>query len=300
MQVSTKLFNEQAIAQFNKQSAEIQDIQSKIATGKNILNASDDPTAAANLSFAKEQMSAIEKYKSNIQHANTRMTMAENALDDVTTVLTRIYELAIQGRNDSYTVQDRVSIAVEIAQLKETLVGLSNAKDHKNDFLFSGFKVTTAPFEKQFDGGVTYKGDRGVHSVQISETMKMNTSMDGGSVFLRVKTEAGRQSVFDIVSKIETDLKAGFVDKASIGEMNAAVDHIAVQRSMAGAQINKGEIQLSAIERRIVLMKEKVSGMEDADLSKLVTDLQSKMTSRDAAQQSFVKIGQQSLFDFIR
>ena len=135
---------------------------------------------------------------------------------------------------------------------------------------------------------------------QISETMKMNTSMDGGSVFLRVKTEAGRQSVFDIVSKIETDLKAGFVDKASIGEMNAAVDHIAVQRSMAGAQINKGEIQLSAIERRIVLMTEKVSGMEDADLSKLVTELQSKMTSRDAAQQSFVKMGQQSLFDFIR
>ena len=34
-------------------------------------------------------------------------------------------------------------------------------------------------------------------------------------------------------------------------------------------QIKKGEIQLSAIERRLVLMKEKVSGMEDADLSKL-------------------------------
>ena len=69
---------------------------------------------------------------------------------------------------------------------------------------------------------------------------------------------------------------------------------------MAGAQINKGEIQLGAIERRLVLMKEKVSGMEDADLSQLVTELQSKITSRDAAQQAFVKIGQQSLFDFIR
>ena len=97
MQVSTKLFNEQSIAQFNKQSASNQDIQSKIATGKNILNASDDPTAASNLSFAKEQMTAIEKFKSNIEQANTRMTMAENALNEVSTVLTRIYELAIPG-----------------------------------------------------------------------------------------------------------------------------------------------------------------------------------------------------------
>jgi len=40
--------------------------------------------------------------------------------------------------------------------------------------------------------------------------------------------------------------------------------------------------------------------MEDADLAKLVTELQSKIVNRDAAQQAFVKIGQQSLFDFIR
>ena len=152
-------------------------------------------------------------------------------------------------------MQDRASIAIEIGQLKETLVGLANTKDHKNDFLFSGFKVKTVHFNTNFDGSINYQGDRGVHSVQISETMKMNTSMDGGSVFLRVNTENGRQSVFDIVS--ETDLLSGFVDVNSINEMNAAVDHIAVQRSMAGAQINKGEIQLSAIERRLVLMKEK-------------------------------------------
>ena len=139
----------------------------------------------------------------------------------------------------AYTVQDRASIAIEIGQLKETLVGLANTKDHKNGFLFSGFQGENSSFNTNFDGSINYQGDRGVHSVQISETMKMNTSMDGGSVFLRVNTENGRQSVFDIVSKIETDLLSGFVDVNLISEMNAAVDHIAVQRSMAGAQINK-------------------------------------------------------------
>jgi len=59
-------------------------------------------------------------------------------------------------------------------------------------------------------------------------------------------------------------------------------------------------VQKSAIAKRMMLMDEDISKMEDADLAKLVTELQSKIVNRDAAQQAFVKIGQQSLFDFIR
>ena len=47
-------------------------------------------------------------------------------------------------------------------------------------------------------------------------------------------------------------------------------------------------------------MDENLSNLEDADLAALVTELQSQIVSRDAAQQAFVKIGQQSLFDYIR
>ena len=43
MQISTKL-NEQSIAQFNEISAKIQ-TQNKIATGKNVIRASEDPVS---------------------------------------------------------------------------------------------------------------------------------------------------------------------------------------------------------------------------------------------------------------
>ena len=55
MQVSTKLFNQQSVNQFGKLTEEIQDLQAKVATGKNILKSSDDPVAAVELSAAKEQ-----------------------------------------------------------------------------------------------------------------------------------------------------------------------------------------------------------------------------------------------------
>ena len=85
-----------------------------------------------------------------------------------------------------------------------------------------------------------------------------------------------------------------------VAELNACIDHFAINQTRVGAEMNKLDYQKSAMERRIVLMDENLSGMEDADLAELVTVLQGMIVSRDAAQRSFVQIGQQSLFDYIR
>ena len=47
-------------------------------------------------------------------------------------------------------------------------------------------------------------------------------------------------------------------------------------------------------------VSEKVAKLGEADLAALVTEMQALLINRDAAQQAFAKIGQQSLFDFIR
>ena len=47
MKVSTKLFNEQQIRQFSSLNADIQKLQDRISSGKNIVVASDDPVGSA-------------------------------------------------------------------------------------------------------------------------------------------------------------------------------------------------------------------------------------------------------------
>ncbi len=63
----------------------------------------------------------------------------------------------------------------------------------------------------------------------------------------------------------------------------------------------------AAIERYqdVLLNREQIldaaiSGLEDLDLAKAITNLQKLLVNRDAAHQTFVKIGQKTLFDFIR
>ena len=300
MPISTKLFNEQAVARFNRLTGDIQNTQGRIATGKNILRASDDPVAAANISFTREQKVMLDRFNTNIDRARIRLNVTENVLSDSMNVLTRAYELALQARNDTLSSTDRQAIAKEITQLKNTMMGLANSRDASGNYMFSGFKLNQTPFQADENGTINYHGDSGAHSVQVSEDLRLRTGVDGASIFLRVPTQTGGKDVFAILETLETELKAGVVNKMSVDDLDSAFQHFSIQQARVGAELNKADLQQAALEKRILLMDENLSNLEDADLAALVTELQSKIVSRDAAQQAFVKIGQQSLFDYIR
>ena len=58
-------------------------------------------------------------------------------------------------------------------------MGLANTRDYNGDYLFSGYRVTTRPFVQNTHGNVEFHGDRGSHQVQISETLRAMTGLDG-------------------------------------------------------------------------------------------------------------------------
>ena len=86
----------------------------------------------------------------------------------------------------------------------------------------------------------------------------------------------------------------------SVNNLNATLNHISSQMAFVGAQINKVDTQSQVLSERKITVDEKISEIGDADLTELVTQLKSLILNRDAAQQAFVKIGQQSLFDYLR
>jgi flagellar hook-associated protein 3 FlgL len=86
----------------------------------------------------------------------------------------------------------------------------------------------------------------------------------------------------------------------SVGDIKKSINHISNQLAFIGAQTRKTDQQLNFLGERLAIVTTEVSELGDADLTKLVTDLQATIVNRDAAQAAFVKIGQQSLFDFLR
>ncbi len=87
---------------------------------------------------------------------------------------------------------------------------------------------------------------------------------------------------------------------AVIARLQSASDAIVDQRTRVGALSATASTHADVIETRKVMMAEATAQLEDLDLAAALTKLQQSLLSRDAAQQSYVKITQKSLFDYLR
>ena len=300
MPISTRVYNDIAMSTLNRITGDIQGIQQRIATGRNILKTSDNPAVGAKVSFTKDQKILLERYNSNIDRAQNRLSQAESAVGIGVNVLQRVYELGIQARNDTNNGGDRKVIAMEVRNLRDQMLSLANSRDTNGQYIFAGYKVDSKPFVDDENGDVVHMGDRGVHELQISDNQRISTSLDGADVFIRVPGEEAVETVFATLDSMVSSLESGEMEDEHIDRVNRALDHFSLQQTKLGSQMNRADLQREVNDKRLLLMNENISNLEDADIAKLVTELQAKLVSRNAAQQTFIKIAQDNLFNYIR
>ena len=300
MPISTRVYNDLAMSTLNRITGDIQGIQQRIATGRNILKTSDNPAVGAKISFTKDQKILLERYNANIDRAQNRLSQAESAVGTGVNILQRVYELAVQARNDTQNAGDRKIIAMEVRNLRDQILSLANSRDTNGQYIFAGYKVDAKPFVTDENGDIVHAGDRGIHALQISDNQRISTSLDGADVFLRVPGDESVESVFSSLNAMIVSLEAGAMEDEHIGKLNTALEHFSLQQTKLGSQMNRANLQREVNDKRLLLMDEDISNLEDADIAKLVTDLQAKLVSRNAAQQTFIKIAQDNLFNYIR
>ena len=208
MKVSTKLFNEQQIRQFSSLNKDIQKLQDKIASGKNIVVASDDPVGSVNLSGYKTVKQQLDQYLKNVNSAQTRLSLVDTNLQNLSTIMIRANELLIQASSDVLGRSDREAIAIEIDEMKDEVLSLANQQDANGSFIFAGYKTKTQPFQKNIENKIEYKGDAGTTSLSVSETMAVQTSVDGESLFQKIKGSSGvTVSMFTMLENISHSVR---------------------------------------------------------------------------------------------
>ena len=84
-----------------------------------------------------------------------------------------------------------------------------------------------------------------------------------------------------------------------LDELSTIQTHLSNQRAKVGARQNSATRQMDVMQERKIQITKEVGDLADADLSKLITELQSLVTSQEASQKAFVKISQLNLFDFM-
>lgn len=189
MTIGNALFGRIAIDNFGKIQSEISDLQGRISSGKNDPRPSTDPMRAAQLSAMREQTGAVDRFSDNAKLAADRLTHADLALEEVSTIGRQFLNIAQQASNDTTTPEGRTALKAQAVALRQALVAAANRTDTMGEPLFAGLAGKT-PF---VDGpqGVTYQGDGGRSVLRMTETAMLATSLNGGEVFQSIPTAGG-------------------------------------------------------------------------------------------------------------
>lgn len=190
--------------------------QNQISSGQRVLTPSDDPVAAAQILQLGQAQANIDQYKKNIDGATSSLQFEDGQLGNVTTLLTRVRELAIQAGNGSLTTTDRQAIAAELQSRLQELGELANTRNAAGEYIFGGYQGEQAPF---FDtgAGYVYRGDDGQRSVQISSSTYVPVNDNGNDIFMavpsiRLPTSAAATNTGDA-----TIAMGSITDKAQFG-----------------------------------------------------------------------------------
>ncbi len=110
----------------------------RLSSGLRINSAKDD---AAGLAISDRMTSQVRGLNQAIRNANDGISLAqtaEGALQESTSILQRIRELAIQSANDTNSASDRANIQKEVAQLQSELNRIADQTTFNSKVLLDG------------------------------------------------------------------------------------------------------------------------------------------------------------------
>ena len=141
----------------------------RIASGKRINSGADD---AAGLFVTKRMATEIQGLNQAVRNAadaQAHLNTAEGTLDEIHTILLRMRELAVQGSNGTYNVQDRRGIRAEIADLQLEINRIAADTTWNNAGVVNGSLSSGATFQIGADNTQTLTVSlRGVSTVNLS------------------------------------------------------------------------------------------------------------------------------------
>jgi len=215
----------------------------RLSTGMRINSAKDD---AAGLAISASMTSQIRGMNQGVRNANDGISMAqtaEGALDEVTNMLQRMRELAVQGANGTYSTTDLANITSEQDALGAQISSIIANTTYNGKNLFATASNT-----------VTIQA--GANS---SDTVSMSfTQLNAASTKL--------SAVVDFTNnKMNTGL--------SLSAFDDAIAEVSTTRASLGAGQNRLQSAVNNLTNNATNLTDARSRIQDADFSAESTNL---------------------------
>lgn len=214
MRVTTQQTYVSMTQSFNNLSGSLAHVVEQMATGKEILQPSDDPIAATRITQLNRQQSAIEQYQSNIDSASAGLSQQESILDGVNNSLLAVRDDLLEAANGTNTADSLASLGQDIQSLTESMVAALNYQDEDGHYVFGGTINDQPPIVAVDDDGdgvtdsYSYQGNSDHRQTTVSNGVEVDTNVAASDFF------GSNLDVLNTLNSLSQELQNPDVDPA--------------------------------------------------------------------------------------
>lgn len=241
----------------------------RLSTGKRINSAKDD---AAGLAIATRMDAKVRGLNQAVRNANDGISLAqtaEGAMGEISNILVRMRELAVQSANGTSAASDRTAIAAEATALTAQITDITGRTDFNGTVLIDAAK--TISIQTGVEDGET---------VDIDLVAMTSAGLGIGAIDLSTAAGAG----------------------AALNLLDTAIDTVATERANIGAVQNRLDATVNNLTSTATNLTESKSRIEDADFSAESTKLASAqiLSQASTAMLAQANQSQQGVLNLLR
>ncbi len=295
MRLSTNLFYSQNETNISEANSRLYKLQQQLSTGKKLQQPSDDPLATTQIMKFDRVIARTEQFRENISVSERRLSYEETTVASVVTSLQRVQEIAIRGNSGAMSDNDRQILAGELDGILDHVKGLLNTQDAQGEYMFAGYRGDTEPYVLNAGGtAYEYQGDSGKRFLDIGENSTIQSTDPGSAIF-----GDSTDNVLNQILDLKTALESGTDPSAASQGVNGWYENIVSQQAQLGSRLRVLEDQEMNLTDLKTFTESTRSLFADTDYYEAISQLSLESTALQAAYQSFGKVQQMSLFNYV-
>jgi len=174
MRITNNIMQRNNLSNINTNKIYQDTLSTQMSTQKKVNRPSDDPVVAIRALRLRSNVTEITQYYSkNIPDAESWLNVTEDALKNLSQIVTNMISNCTKGANGDLTSSDRQIILEQLGALKEEVYATGDA-DYAGRYVFTGYRTDTS---LSFQGSTTqtYTITEQLHSDVIDQVTKVNT-----------------------------------------------------------------------------------------------------------------------------
>ncbi len=174
MRITNKIMQKNNLSNINTNKIYQDKLSTQMSTQKKINRPSDDPVVAIRALRLRSSVTEITQYYSkNIPDAESWLSVTEDALKNLSAIITNMITLCTKGANGPLKTEDRQIILEQLKALGEEVYATGDA-DYAGRYVFTGYRTDT-PLSFDKEENINYQITEQLKNNVIDSVTKVNT-----------------------------------------------------------------------------------------------------------------------------